>query len=229
MQTAAGAGGGEIGLPLTLTPLAAAFRFVEPTWRNYIVYVEAEAKTGNPDARRYVAAWQALSKSERLCHAPEQICDLVNVKQDELLRWVAGQSWLSCSARSGMCLSFMRDKVLEKTAQFAMESSENARHTEIFLRAAGALPSSGGSRGSGGVNLSFLNMPVASSGSVALAGSKSESAPVDRSGLKDMDSEIVDLAAIMQTESSATNCKATEIEDEEEEDDEDDDDSDEDE
>ena len=45
-------------------PLAAAFRFVEPTWRNYIAYVDAEARTGNADARRYVAIWQALPRRE---------------------------------------------------------------------------------------------------------------------------------------------------------------------
>ena len=43
-------------------PLAAAFRFVEPTWRNYIAYVDAEARTGNADAA-------VTSVSGRRCRA----------------------------------------------------------------------------------------------------------------------------------------------------------------
>ena len=179
------------------SPLSAAFRFVEPTWRNYITYVDMEARSGNADAARYVGAWNGLSGSERLEHLPEQLCDLVNVKPSDLFRWVCGQAWQEGAAKSSMCLSFMRDRVLEKTAEFAMESPENYKHADLFLRASGSLPTPNG-RGGGSAlpSVNFYNMPVASSGSVA--GVKSDSAPVHASGLRGMDEEIVELSRVMQ-------------------------------
>src|SRR5580698_6969587 len=42
-----------------LTPLASAFRYIEPTWRNYISYVDMEARAGNVDAQYFIRIWQS--------------------------------------------------------------------------------------------------------------------------------------------------------------------------
>jgi hypothetical protein len=209
-----------------LTPLASAFRYIEPTWRNYIQYVDMEARTGNEDARRYLRIWQSLPCKERVAHVPEQLCELATVASADLVAWVTKHVWVENQASTSMVLSFNRARVLDATAQFAMADPENGRHAELFLKAAGALPTGGG-RGAA-PPISIYNMPVASSGSVALAGAKSDSSPVDASGLRSMDNDIVELSRIMQNEGAAITARAEDVEDDsEDEDDEDpDDDSD---
>lgn len=188
-----------------LTPLASAFRFVEPTWRNYIMYVDMEARTGNEDARRYLATWQSLPPRERQAHVPEQLCELATVSAADLIAWVTKQVWVEGSAKASMVMSFNRDRVLERTAQFAMASPDNYRHAELFAKVGGMMPAA---PSRGGVTVPIFNMPVASSGSVALAGSKSESSAVHALGLRDMDSEIVELSRIMQREDAPVGSRA---------------------
>lgn len=202
-----------------LTPLASAFRYIEPTWRNYIQYVDMEARTGNEDARRYLRIWQSLPYKERISHVPEQLCELASVAPSDLVSWVTRHIWIEGSAATSMVLSFNRARVLDATAQFAMQDPENGRHAELFLKAAGALPSGGGARGA--APISIYNMPVASSGSVALAGAKSDSSPVDASGLRSMDNDIVELSRIMQNEGAVPASRAEAVPDDEDDDDDD--------
>ena len=205
-----------------------AFRFVAPTWRNYIKYVDMEARdssSDNADARRYVAAWRSLPHKERLSHWPEQLCDLTNVPPCDLISWVTRQFWIEGSAQASMCLAFMRDKVLEKVGQFAMEDAANLGHAKLFMGAAGLLPSTGGGRASPPVNQFFNLNPSASASSVSAAGAKSSNVPVGT--LRDMDDQIIEISEIMQT--GSTDVAATRVPDApEEEDDDDDDDKDED-
>jgi hypothetical protein len=112
----------------------------------------------------------------------------------------------------------MKDRVVEKTAEFAMASPDNIKHAELFSRQAG-LVQTPGAGGRGGVTATFYNTPVASSGAVALAGSRSESSPVNASGLKSMDQEIVDLSAIMQRQDAPTGARAEAMEDDTDSDD----------
>lgn len=202
------------------TILSSAFRFIKPTWRNYIMYVDAEARTGNEDANRFHEAWKSLTTFERVTWFPEQLCTLANVKPEVLFGWVSKHALFSNTAESSMALSFLRTNVVEATAGYAIDSPDNYKDRELFLRAAGALP-----QASGGRAVTFMNAPVVSSSSVALSGSRSESSPVDKSGLKDMDSEIVDLAKIMQSTDTTVVTRAEQVpnDPDEEEEDEDDD------
>ncbi len=217
-------------LPFGPTPLAAAFRFVEPTWRNYIMYVDMEARSGNLEARHYLSIWQSLPPRERQSHVPEQLCELASCTPADLIGWVSRQVWQEGSAKSAMCMSFMRDRVLDKTAEFAMASPDNARHTELFMKASGLLPASSGGRGGPSVMIPIFNQPSASSGAVALAGAKTETSPTGAAGLRTMDDEIVELSRIMQMDSPVLKADAADPyqddEDDEDEDDEDDDPSD---
>lgn len=160
------------------------------------MYVDMESREGNLDAQRYLRVHQSLPPKERNAHMPEQICELAAVPAADLIAWVSRQVWQEGSAKAAMCMSFNRDKVLEKFAMYAMASPDNIRHGEIFMKASGLLPSPG--RG-GGPGISIFNMPSASSGAVALAGSKSETIPTGAAGLRGMDEEIVELAKVMQT------------------------------
>ena len=198
------------------TPLAAAFRYIQPSWRNYIMYVDMEARAGNIDARNYLDVWNALPPGERRAVWPEQLCDMAHVSPSDLIAMVSKQAFTEQQAASSMCLSFMKTQVLDKTAEFAMASPDNYRHAELFLKSAGALPVA--ARG-GGLTVPIFNMPTASSGSVALSGSKSESSPVAVSGLRSMDDEIVELSRIMQTGGIAAAAEDLPDEDEDEDDD----------
>ena len=207
------------------TPLSAAFRFVEPTWRNYIVYVDLEARAGNADARRYLECWQALSPSERRLHWPEQLCELAIVHTADLVRWVAGQAWQEGATKAAMCMTFMRDRVLEKSAEFAMSAPENFKHAELFMKASGLLPASG-PRGGGPGAVNIFTAPMAANGSVVLSDGRTEMSPTHTSGLRSMDEDIVELSKIMQT--GDTHCAAEELKDDIKDADDDDDDDDED-
>jgi hypothetical protein len=195
------------------TPLAVAFQYIKPSWRNYIMYVDMEARAANVDAQRYMATWTALQPKDRRTAMPEQLCELASVPAADLVAWVSKQVWLSQSASASMALSFLRAPVVAKIGEFAMASPDNHQHAKLFMQAGGMLPQP--ARG-GGVHATFLNAPIASSN--AQAGVVSESSPVPRAGLMDMDSEIVELSKIMAT--GGTECAAEDLEDDSEEDEE---------
>ena len=203
------------------TPLSAAFLFVEPTWRNYIMYVDAEARTGNLNAARYLTCYNGIDKEDRQVWWPEQLCAMAQVPHEDLLCWVVRQAWISRSARTNLVMHFMRDQVLEKNAQFAMAAPENYKHTELFFKASGLIPIGGSARSAAGPAVTIFNSP--SSSSVALSGSKSESSPVTVSGLRDMDADIVELSRIMQTGSVAARAESEPDDSDDDEDDKEDD------
>ena len=195
--------------PFGNTPLAAAFRFIKPSWRNYVQYVDLEARSGNLDARRYLDTLLALPLSERRSHYPEQICELANVQTDQLVRWVTGNAWLERDVDRAMCLSFLAVPVLEKVAEFAMASPDNYKSADQFLRSAGLLAQNSRSGGTPRAPANVIyNMPVASGS--AVSSSAAVSAAPDRSGLRDMDGEIVELSKIMQTGGVACAAEAAE-------------------
>ena len=190
------------GQPSPPSPLLSAFRYVAPTPRDYIRYVDAEARTGNLDAHRYLDNWMRIGERARRAHMPEQLCDLSGVAPADLVAWVSKQAFLEGAAQANMLLTFRRGPVLEAVADFAAASADNYRHAELFMKSAGMLPAA--ARRGGGSSISIFNAPIASSGSVA--GVKSDSAPVERTGLREMDADVVELARIMQT--GGTDCRA---------------------
>lgn len=212
-QQGSASNGASMRIPaFGLTPLASAFRYIEPTWRNYISYVDMEARSGNVEAQYFIKIWQSLPPRERISHVPEQLCELAKVPAADLVAWVTKQVWQENQASTSMVLSFNRARVLERTAEFAMDSPDNGRHAELFLKAAALLPSGNGRAAQ---PISIYNMPVASSGSVALAGvgAKSDSSSVSASGLRDMDAEVVELSRIMQTDGASVAARAEDIDD----------------
>lgn len=184
------------------TLLSAAFRYIKPTWRNYIQYVDMEARTGNESARRFVSVWRSLPVTEQRTHLPEQICELAGVSANNLVSWVSGQVWLEGSAQSAMVMAFRKSEVMEQTAAFALQSPDNYKHAELFLKASGALPQSARQGVSPAVNI--FNTPFAPTGAVSGTAAALTAAAVPAvtapSLALDMDQEIINLAQVMQSE-----------------------------
>jgi hypothetical protein len=184
------------------TPLSSAFRFVVPTWRNYIMYVDMEARAGDPDAARYLKVYNSLPPKERNAHFPEQLCDLSNVPHADLISWVTKQAWIEGSTRASLVLSFQRDEVLKSVAQYAMSSPDNLGHAKLFMSAASMLPQTGRQPG-----VQIFNTPVSLSSARSASDARSAG---PRDSLPDMDDEIIELSQIMQTgslEVAATQVK----------------------
>lgn len=175
-----------------ISDLASVFRVIEPTWRNYIRYVGMEAREGNKDAVRYLAAWDKTAGEERMYHIPEKLCDLAGVRPGELAGWVMKHAFDEGLARKEALLKYASVTMIERNMKFAYDSPENYKHMELFFRAAGLVAPAPP------VHHTIYNHPIASSN--AVAGVRSESAPAGGSGLQDMDSAIVELSKIMQTE-----------------------------
>ena len=191
------------------TPMCAAFRFIEPSWHNYIMYVDMEAREGNTEALRYLECWRALTPEERAKHMPEQICELANVKSWDVVGWVSRQMFAEGNAKAAMCMSVNRARVLEKTAEYAMADPANFKHAELFAKTAGMMPAAGSGTS---VTVPIFNAPMAT------ATARSESSP--QGGLPSMDQQIIELSRVMQSESSercAAEIMPDEDDDEEEE------------
>ena len=154
----------------------------------------------------------SLTARERNSHVPEQLCDLASVRPEDLISWVTRQAYIEGSSRSALALSFLKDQVIEKVAGFAMDSPDNYKHAELFMKTSGMLPTAGsgaGSRSAAAIApVSIFNMPMAtsSSGSMAhsnsTANSRSSSMSISPGGLPDMDTEIIELSKIIQQDAT---------------------------
>jgi hypothetical protein len=193
------------------TPLQFAFEHVEPSWQGYIRYVQNVANKGNLDARRYVDYWMRSGKPGQ-AGPPEQICEAAQVNPDHLIAWVAVEAAHEGTYQLGVMRAFKRAPAVKRMVDFAMDAPENFKHMELFCKVDGLLPVGrpGGTR--------IYNQPIAASGSVA--GVLSESGTADRGGLRDMDSEVVNLSQILQTGSTVCAAEQSDEEDDDSEDDE---------
>lgn len=203
------------------TQLISALRFVEPSWRNYIHYVQADAASGNLDAKRYLDTYLSLTADKQRRHVPEQLCYLTGTKPEDLIAWVNRQLYVESAGRTAMLTSNRRDKVLEKVADFAMESADNYKHAELFMKASGAIATGG--RGGGGSPVTIFNAPIASASSQSSATAASISSSMS-GAMKSMDEEIIELSKIMQTEDAPISARAETSDEQNDPDDDDEDD-----
>lgn len=203
------------------TQLISALRFVEPSWRNYIHYVQADAASGNLDAKRYLDTYLSLTADKQRRHVPEQLCYLTGTKPEDLIAWVNRQLYVESAGRTAMLTSNRRDKVLERVADFAMESPDNYKHAELFMKASGAI-ATGSGRG-GGSPVTIFNAPIASTSSQSSATSASMSSSMS-GAMKSMDEEIIELSKIMQTEDAPISARAETSDEQNDPDDDEDDD-----
>lgn len=170
-----------VALEPAQTPLAIAFRHVEPTWRNYIYYADLAAKGGDEDMQKYIKTYEALPLGERRTVMPEMLCDLSGVKPRDLISAVAGEVWQHKQAESTISASINHPKVIHQTAQYAIESPAAYKDRELFLRATGALPDKKGA------SIVINNNPQAAN-TIAMP---------TLNGFKSMDARVIDMSKLL--------------------------------
>lgn len=128
-----------LGVPEKSTPVSAAFRSIQPHWRNYLEYVRLAAKNGDEDMNKVVDVFNALPKKEQRSIMPEKLCDLAGVQPHELISSVCGEIWRTKSNESSMVAAIAHPQVMDKIAEYA-QTPFGYDHAELFMRATGSLP-----------------------------------------------------------------------------------------
>lgn len=144
----AGVGGNSAGTSkrspkvseLGKSPLAVAFRHLEPNWRSYIAYVDYAANDGNEDMKKIIDIFRALPQSERKKVMPETLCDLAGVRPSEVIGAVTAQVWALQSGESAMAAAILHPKVIKATGKAALNVKRGFKDRELFLRSTGSLP-----------------------------------------------------------------------------------------
>lgn len=167
------------------TPLTIAFRHIKPSWRNYIEYVDMAARNGDEDMARYVKVWLGLTPKDRRNHAPEQLCELSNVKPDELIGAVCSAIWRAKSAEGSLVSAMAHPAILERTAKAAAKAA-GYKDRELFFRVTGNLPDKKGTS----VIINNSPQTLVTGGPL----------PVGRQpgGLPSMDEEAVDMSRLLE-------------------------------
>lgn len=127
-------------LKIQATPLSNAFRSIEPTWRNYIYYVDLSAKAGDEAMAKVIASYTALPAKERNSIMPEKLIDLAGVESADLISAVSRQVWLHKQSESTITASMNHPKVIEQTAAYAISRFDAFKDRELFMRLTGTLP-----------------------------------------------------------------------------------------
>jgi hypothetical protein len=122
------------------TPVAVAFRKIEPTWRNYVYYVERAADNGDENMKKFLAVYKALPAKEKLSIMPEQICDMAGIQVRELIGPVSVEIWSHHQTESVITASINHPKMIEATANYGQIRPDNNKDRELFFRMTGNLP-----------------------------------------------------------------------------------------
>lgn len=164
------------------TPLANAFRHIEPTWRTYVYYADLAAKGGDEPMKSFMASYNALPPSEQRTIMPDRVCDLAGVAPGELIASVSRELWNHMQGESTITASINHPKVIERTAYFARQY-EGHQDRELFLRATGTLPDKKGA------SIVINNTPQ--NANVNLP------SPAALSGFRPMDQSVIDMSKLL--------------------------------
>lgn len=166
-----------------------AFRYIKPSWRNYIEYADMAARNGDEDMAKYVKCWLALTPKDRKLHYPEQLCELSGVKPDELVGAVCGAIWRAKSAEGSLVSAMAHPSVLARTAK-AAEKTAGYKDRELFFRVTGNLPDKKGTS----VVINNSPQTLVTGGAVGpgqLPGRQNH-------GLPSMDEEAIDMSRLLE-------------------------------
>ena len=169
-------------LHIELTPMATAFRHIEPTWRNYIKYVAMRAKAGDEEMKKLVAAWEALTPLERREIMPEALCDLAGVNEKHLIGVVSEEYWAMQRLDSVITAASEHPRMVKATAYWGQSLSECGRDRELFFRITGGLPDKKGS------SIVINNVPTANNVTAVHAGA---------GGFRSMDQKVVEMGRVL--------------------------------
>lgn len=162
------------------SPLSVAFRHVQPSWRNYISYVDLAARNGDTEMERVRACYEALTPRDRREIWPEQLCHLAGVTPGELVGAVCRALWESKAAESSMVSAIAHPEVLVATAKLAKDP-DGYRDRELFFRLTGSLPDKKGA------SINIINNPTAQAGSVKLMDE------ANGSRVRSMDEDVIEM------------------------------------
>ena len=127
-----------------LTPLAIVFRYIRPSWRNYVDYVRMAVREGDSRALPFMDAWEKLTKSEQRRIMPEDVCDLCGVTPSRLGGIVSEQVLSSGMDASKILAGIEHPRVMAAVAKEA-QRKDGYSDRALFLRATGSLPKEGAS------------------------------------------------------------------------------------
>lgn len=126
---------------LPSSTLTAAFNHLEPSWREYINYVQISARDGHEDMKRLYEQWLLLPERDRTYTTPERLCELSNVDPGDLVAEVVRQLWKAKNFAAGVITAVAHPKVIAKTVKSALGSSKSAGFDRTnFLKATGFIP-----------------------------------------------------------------------------------------
>lgn len=127
-------------LKMPETPVAVAFRHIEPTWRNYIFYVKLAVDNGDQQMVKFLNVYSQLPPRERASIMPEQICDMAGVTIRELVGAVSVEVWSHHSTETVITASVNHPKMMVATALYGQTLPDNNKDRELFFRMTGNLP-----------------------------------------------------------------------------------------
>lgn len=122
------------------TPVAVAFRRIEPTWRNYVYYVQRAVDGGDLTMAKFLNVYNALPAREKQSIMPEQICDMSGVSIRELVGAVSMEVWSLHATETVITASINHPRMMQATAHYGQELPENNKDRELFFRMTGNLP-----------------------------------------------------------------------------------------
>lgn len=126
---------------LPSSTLTAAFNYLQPSWREYINYVEISAKEGDPEMKRLLDVHTTLTPRERQYITPEQLCERSNVEAADLVAEVCRQLYKLKHFQSSVIAAVNEPLVVAKTAKSALGNSKQAGFDRTnFLKGVGFLP-----------------------------------------------------------------------------------------
>lgn len=165
------------------TPVAIAFRNIEPTWRNYIYYVDQSARNGDEQMLKFRAAYNALPWKEKNSIMPEQLCDMCGIICADLVAAVSRELWIQKAGQTTIEAAINHPRMIQATAFYGQMLGDANRDRELFFRVTGGLPDKKGT------SIVINNTPqTANITAVPSAGG---------SGYKPMDQRIIDMGKLL--------------------------------
>lgn len=124
---------------LPATGLASAFRHIAGGWRSYILYVEQAATNGDVKMGRVLSTWLNIPPDEQNTISPERLCDIAQVKPEDLFGSVCRELYAASARESMMILGARQAEVVHMMADQATKV-KGGKDRERFLRSTGVLP-----------------------------------------------------------------------------------------
>lgn len=173
------------------SPLSFVFRHIEPTWRDYILYVRCAAEDGDEVMKKYFGMYERLPKNEQRTIMPERLCELAGVPEGELVGSVSRYFWQHRKGESVLLAAVNQPKMIQATAFWGQTLADCVRDRELFFRFTGALPDRKGSS------------IVINYGSPTSFGQAQPPTPAGANGFRTMDQRVIEMGKLLDDSEAA--------------------------